>query len=66
MRQWFDVPAGNGAEQDKFQQLVIRKGLRAAREKAVAQAFAVIGDIGGKPTGRQRRYDFDLVRVEKR
>ena len=40
--QRLDVATGNGAEQDQFQHLVIRQGLRATGQEAIPQAFAVI------------------------
>ena len=41
----FDILAGDGAEQDQFQHLVVRHGPCAARHEAFPQPRAVIGEI---------------------
>ena len=43
----FDVAPGDGAEEDKLQHLVIGQGGGAAGEEPVAQAFAVVAEVGG-------------------
>ena len=45
--QRFDIAAGNGAEQDQFEQLILGHRSSPSGHETGAQALAVIGDIGG-------------------
>ena len=48
----FYILARYGAEEQEFQQLVIRQSLRAARQETRAEAFAVVSHIRGQFAGR--------------
>jgi hypothetical protein len=53
----------DGAEQDEFQQFIIRQGGSPPLHEAGAQAFAVVGDIAGQ-LARQGRGLY-LVRIAR-
>ena len=68
-REWFNIPARDGAEENQFQQLVIGHCPRATHHEPFAQAAAMVADIGGLAsllrTGRRLGRNC-LIRGEKR